>query len=72
MKASRAAEPFAWRLARDGRGTLYVVVARRSENGSFGNAGDGALYRSTDGAEHWEKLALPEGLNGPNGLVDRP
>ena len=65
-------EPFAWRLARDARGTLYVVVARRSENGSFGNAGDGALYRSSDGAEHWEKLPLPEGLNGPNGLAIDP
>ena len=65
-------EPFAWRLARDARGTLYVVVARRSENGSFGNAGDGALYRSSDGAEHWEKLPLPEELNGPNGLAIDP
>jgi photosystem II stability/assembly factor-like uncharacterized protein len=66
------AEPFAWRLARDSRGTLYVVVARRSEDGSFDNAGDGALYRSTDGAEHWEKLPLPKGLNGPNGLAIDP
>ena len=36
-------EPFAWRLARASNGTLYVVVARRSEDGSIGNAGDGAL-----------------------------
>ncbi len=41
-------------------------------DGSFGNAGDGALYRSTDGAEHWEKLPLPEELNGPNGLAIDP
>jgi len=66
------AEPFAWRLARDPRGALYLVVARRSEDGSFGNPGDGALYRSTDGAEHWERLPLPEGLNGPNGLAIDP
>lgn len=66
------AEPFAWRLARDGRGTLYLVVARRSDDGSIGNERDGALYRSVDGAEHWTKMALPEGVNGPNGLAIDP
>ncbi|HSY90610.1 MAG TPA: hypothetical protein VK812_04515, partial [Candidatus Binatus sp.] len=65
-------EPFAWRLARSSNGTLYVVIARRSEDGSIGNAGDGALYRSTDGAEHWQAVSLPEGTNGPNGLAIDP
>ena len=65
-------EPFAWRLARSSNGTLYVVMARRSEDGSIGNAGDGALYRSTDGAEHWQPVVLPEGTNGPNGLAIDP
>ena len=64
--------PFAWRLARSSNGTLYAVIARRSEDGSIGNAGDGALYRSTDGAEHWLPVSLPEGTNGPNGLVIDP
>jgi photosystem II stability/assembly factor-like uncharacterized protein len=64
--------PFAWRLSRDRNGTLYLVVARRSEDGSFGNDRDGALYRSKDGAETWEKLKLPQGLNGPNGLTVDP
>ena len=62
-------QPFAWRMARDSRGALYLVVARRSDDGGFGNSGDGALYRSTDGAEHWTRLRLPEGVNGPNGLA---
>jgi photosystem II stability/assembly factor-like uncharacterized protein len=62
-------QPFAWRLARSSNGTLYVVLARRSEDGSIGNPGDGALYRSTDGAEHWTPVSLPEGTNGPNGLA---
>jgi photosystem II stability/assembly factor-like uncharacterized protein len=62
-------EPFAWRLARSSNGTLYVVIARRSEDGSIGNEKDGALYRSIDGAEHWERVTLPEGVNGPNGLA---
>jgi photosystem II stability/assembly factor-like uncharacterized protein len=65
-------EPFAWRFARDRAGTLYLVVARRSEDGSIGNDQDGALYRSTDGAENWSKLRLPEGVNGPNGLAIDP
>ena len=62
-------EPFAWRLARDKNGTLFVVLARRSEDGSFGNAQDGALFRSRDGADHWEGITLPKGVNGPNGLA---
>ena len=62
-------QPFAWRLAMDSRGVLYLVVARRNRNGSFGNPGDGALYRSTDGAEHWTRITLPRGVNGPNGLA---
>jgi photosystem II stability/assembly factor-like uncharacterized protein len=33
---------------------------------------DGALYRSSDGAEHWEKLALPPDCNAPNGLAIDP
>lgn len=65
-------QPFAWRLARTGSGTLYLVVARRSDNGEIGNQDDGALYRSNDGAEHWERVALPQGTNGPNGLAIDP
>jgi photosystem II stability/assembly factor-like uncharacterized protein len=64
--------PFAWRLTMDGAGVLYLVVARRSENGSIGDAGDGALYRSTDGAENWTRMNLPSGTNGPNGLTVDP
>lgn len=65
-------EPFAWRLALSSSGTLYVVIARRSEDGSIGNDRDGALYSSTDGAEHWNKVSLPAGVNGPNGLAIDP
>ena len=62
-------EPLAWRLAQDSNGTIYVIVSRRSEDGSIGNDRDGALYRSRDGAEHWEKVSLPTDVNGPNGLA---
>ena len=65
-------EPFAWRLARSSNGVLYVVIARRSEDGSIGNDRDGALYSSSDGAEHWQQVALPAGVNGPNGIAVAP
>jgi hypothetical protein len=65
-------QPFAWRLARSSNGTLYALIARRSADGSIGNAGDGALYRSTDRAEHWIPVSLPEGTNAPNGLAIDP
>ena len=63
--------PFAWRLTRADDGTLYLVVARRSE-GKFGDGGDGALYRSRDAAAHWEKMVLPPSVNGPVGLTLDP
>jgi photosystem II stability/assembly factor-like uncharacterized protein len=65
-------QPFAWRITRAEDGTLYLVVARRSERGRIGDAEDGALYRSTDGAEHWTRMTLPAGTNGPNGLAIDP
>ncbi|MBL0156881.1 MAG: hypothetical protein IPP47_07220 [Bryobacterales bacterium] len=63
------AEPFAWRLTRDANGRLWLIVARRSDDGSAGNPQDGALYRSDDSAEHWTRVPLPAGVNGPNALT---
>jgi photosystem II stability/assembly factor-like uncharacterized protein len=65
-------EPFAWRIARDDNGVLYLLIARRSEDGSIGTDKDGAIYRSTDGAEHWTPVAMPEEVNAPNGLAIDP
>ncbi len=65
-------EPFAWRLSQGSDGMLYVLLARRSEDGSIGNDRDGAIYRSTDAAEHWTPVSLPEGVNAPNGLAIDP
>lgn len=59
-------QPFAWRLARDSQGALYLVVARRNESTP------GALYRSTDAAAHWTRVPLPAGVTGPNGLAIDP
>jgi len=60
-------QPFAWHLTRAADGALYLVVARRVE--APGRGGDGAVYRSTDGAEHWTSLALPAGVGGPTDLA---
>ncbi len=65
-------EPFAWRIIRADDGALYLIAARRSDQGEIGDENDGALYKSTDGAETWTKLPLPEGCNGPNGLALDP
>lgn len=64
--------PAAWRLVRDPNGILYGIIARRSVDGTYGTANDGALYRSIDQAETWVRLPLPEGVNGPMGLSIDP
>jgi photosystem II stability/assembly factor-like uncharacterized protein len=63
--------PFAWRIVRADDGTLYLILARNN-GGRYGEPGSGALYRSVDGAEQWEKMTLPDGCNGPNGLALDP
>jgi photosystem II stability/assembly factor-like uncharacterized protein len=63
-------EPFAWQITRrDTDGVLFLIVSRRSEDGSIGNEKDGALYRSDDGAENWTKILLPDGTNAPTSLA---
>lgn len=62
-------QPAAWRLTQKNNGDLYLVVFRKSDDGSIGNNLDGALYKSVDGAESWVKLNLPKGVNSPSGLV---
>ncbi len=62
-------EPFVWRISRSKNGELLLIVCRRSDNGSIGDEFDGALYRSADGAESWQKINLPEGTNGPMDII---
>jgi photosystem II stability/assembly factor-like uncharacterized protein len=66
------AEPFAWRITPGKDGALYLVVARRSEKSDHSEAGAGALYRSVDKAEHWQRIDLPQGVTGPTGLQIDP
>lgn len=66
-------EPLAWRVVKnEGKGILYLITSRRSDNGSIGNEQDGCIYSSTDGAESWIRLSLPAGTNGPTSLVVDP
>jgi photosystem II stability/assembly factor-like uncharacterized protein len=63
---------FAWRIIRGKDGALYLIVARAND-GRYGLSwGSGALYKSVDGAEHWTKMQLPKGVNGPAGLALDP
>jgi photosystem II stability/assembly factor-like uncharacterized protein len=65
-------EPFAWRITPSQDGALYLVVARRTEGKDYSAPGAGALYRSTDKAEHWQRVDLPSGVTGPTGLEIDP
>jgi photosystem II stability/assembly factor-like uncharacterized protein len=65
-------EPFAWRITLSQDGSLYLVVSRRSEGKNYSAAEAGALYRSTDKAEHWQRMDMPAGVTGPTGLEIDP
>ena len=65
-------EPAAWRIYRKLDGTLFLIVSRKNDSDNTSNALGGALYRSTDGAETWEKMDLPKGVNGPTSLLIDP
>jgi photosystem II stability/assembly factor-like uncharacterized protein len=66
------AEPFAWRITPSHDGSLYLVVSRRNEGFNHSPSGDGAVYRSTDKAERWQRIDLPAGVTGPTGLEVDP
>lgn len=60
-----------WHLAQLPDGTLYVLMARGLVPGTDTEL-DGAIYKSTDGGEHWKPVPLPAGANAPNDLVFDP
>jgi photosystem II stability/assembly factor-like uncharacterized protein len=65
-------EPLAWRITVSQDGALYLVISRRNEGFDHSPSGSGALYRSTDKAEHWQRIDLPAGVTGPTGLEIDP
>jgi hypothetical protein len=60
---------FAWRLVLLPDGTLYLVVVK---NFLKGREFTGAVYRSTDGAETWQPVPLPDDVDFPNDLTFDP
>ena len=69
-KGIEGKEPFAWQIIyREKDHAMFVIISRRSEDGSYGNEYDGAIYKSLDGAESWTKITLPEGTNAPTSLI---
>jgi hypothetical protein len=62
--------PNAWRFARrPDNGALFLITMRAlRDKAEF----DGGLFRSDDGAASWQKVALPEGVNGPHDLQIDP
>jgi photosystem II stability/assembly factor-like uncharacterized protein len=65
-------EPLAWRLVRDSSKGLYLIIVKRGEEPSPRSPDDGALYYSTDAAEHWIRVTLPAEVNAPNGIAVDP
>ncbi|MCK5137982.1 MAG: hypothetical protein KAR19_19510 [Bacteroidales bacterium] len=65
-------QPATWRITRRSDGELFLLVSRKSDDGSIDNDQDGALYRSSNGAESWERMDLPKGVNGPTSLLVDP
>ncbi len=61
---------YAWRLALAADGTLYLCVARGGRDD--GPYVDGAVYRSGDRGESWQRLQMPPGTNAPNDLAVDP
>jgi photosystem II stability/assembly factor-like uncharacterized protein len=71
-KGLEGEQPFAWRIVkREADNVWFLVVNRRNEDGRAGTS-DGALYRSTDGAESWTKMTLPAHTNAPTSLAVDP
>jgi len=60
---------FAWQMTLLPDGTLYLVVVK---NRVKGREFTGALYKSTDGANTWELLPLPQEVDFPNDLTCDP
>jgi len=60
-----------WHLVQLPNGTLYVLMARGLVPGTSTEL-NGAIYRSTDGAEHWHPVPLPAGANAPTDLTFDP
>lgn len=63
-------QPLAWRIYRRASDrALFLVVFRRKDAAEAAPDQIGAIYRSDDGAESWQRLSLPEGVTAPTSLA---
>jgi len=53
-------------------GSLYLTVPRKTSANLSGPETDGQMYHSVDGAESWQRVELPQGVNDPYGLLVDP
>jgi photosystem II stability/assembly factor-like uncharacterized protein len=60
----------AWRTALLPDGGLFLLIARGGLEGR--GYVDGGLFLSRDGADSWQQVPLPKGVNAPNDLVYDP
>ena len=60
---------YTWRLVLLPDNTLYLLVMQSLKNNRVVS---GAIYKSTNGAESWEKVCMPDGINFPADLVFDP
>ena len=60
---------FAWQMRRVPSGRLYLIVSRGQVNNK---TIDGALYKSDDRAESWQRVRLAKGVNAPADLLIDP
>ena len=56
---------YSYKLYRRNDGAIFLINLRAQRDGRWV---PGELYVSYDGAENWQKLPLPEGVNAPNDL----
>ena len=59
----------AWWLSGDPAGTMYLLIFRDYQDGK---SLPGGLYRTTDGAETWERLPISDEIPAPNDLCVAP
>ncbi|HYF52167.1 MAG TPA: hypothetical protein VEJ63_22360 [Planctomycetota bacterium] len=71
-KGIEESSPKAWRIVRDKDGTLYLIIAARTNKQAIPGPGDGCVYVSKDNAESWTRLPMPKGQNFPTGLAVDP
>lgn len=60
---------FAWQIRQNRKGRLFSLFSRGLSNGKVV---DGSVYFSDDKAMSWDRLTLPDSVNGPHDLLTDP